>query len=397
MEPRWLARGILPPVESASLILLLAAFAIAAMLTWVARSVGRRGALHDSPGAAGHVKAEVHAIPNVGGVAIFWTIAVLMGGGVALANLAGDDLVRRLAPAAVEHLPGLRTQTPMALALLACMLVLHVVGLIDDRRALPWGPKLLAMVGCAVVMGAVFNVRLLTLLDAWPGGWWVSMLVTVLWFVAITNAMNFMDNTDGLSGGVGLVAGALFFVGALNHEQWFVAGVLAVLCGALAGFLVFNFPWPWARAGRASIFMGDSGSLVVGFLLAFLTVRATYVDTKHPAATWYAVFMPLCVLAVPLYDLVSVCIIRMAQGKSPLVGDQQHFSHRLRARGLSVRQTLAVIYGCAALTGISGIALAAVDGWRAALLGVQTVLALVLLGVFEHGSGAAKDLTGKGH
>jgi UDP-GlcNAc:undecaprenyl-phosphate GlcNAc-1-phosphate transferase len=96
--------------------------------------------------------------------------------------------------------------------------------------------------------------------------------------------------------------------------------------------------------------------------------------------------MPLCVLAIPLYDLVSVTAIRIAQGKSPFVGDQQHFSHRLRARGLSVRRTLALICGVTALTGIGGLILGRVNGPVAAFIGAQTLLIVALLALYEHGS-----------
>lgn len=373
-------------------ILLVVAAGLSTALTLVVRQVGRRAALHDSPGVAGHQKRELRRVPNIGGVAVFATIAVLMTLGLfeantggPLAGMVGGEAVR----AAVEaHAPGMKAQTPMATALLICLAALHILGLIDDRRALPAVPKLLVIAGASAAMVIGFDCRLLTFLDAHVGGAWASWVVTVLWFIAVTNAMNFIDNMDGLSGGVGVVASSFFLAAAVMHGQWFIALTLALLIGALLGFLVFNFPWPRRRGptAGATIFMGDGGSLVVGFLLAFLTVRTTYVDAARASNNWYAVFMPLCVLAVPLYDLVSVCVIRIAQGKSPLVGDQQHFSHRLRARGLSVRQTLAVICGCAAVTGIGGVLLAAANPWQAVLIGVQTCVVLALLGIYEHAS-----------
>ncbi|MFM9958920.1 MAG: MraY family glycosyltransferase [Phycisphaerales bacterium] len=394
-------------------ILLAVATALSTTLTLMVRTVGRRALLHDSAGSAGHQKRELRRVPNIGGVAIFATIAVLMALGLfeantggPLAGMIGGDSIR----SAVEtHAPGMKAQTPMAVALLICLGVLHVLGLIDDRRALPAVPKLLVIAGASAAMVVGFDCRLLTFLDAHVGGSWASWIVTILWFLAVTNAMNFMDNMDGLSAGVGVVASSFFLAAAVLHGQWFIALTLALLIGALLGFLVFNFPWPRRPAAPgapprgATIFMGDAGSLVIGFLLAFLTVRTTYIDAGPSAlpgtsalradaspGAWYAVFMPLCVLAVPLYDLVSVCVIRVAQGKSPLVGDQQHFSHRLRARGLTVRQTLAVICGCAAVTGIGGVLLASTNAWQAVLIGVQTCVVLALLGIYEHASAAAR-------
>lgn len=368
-------------------------FVIALALTAAARAVALKRQLLDTPGSAGHVKRDIRRVPNIGGIGIFWAVALPMLAALALAWWNGGDLITRLAPAAAAHLPGMRAQTPLALALLGALLVLHITGVVDDRRALGAWPKMLIMAAAAAVLVIGFDVRLLELLDARAGGTWLSVALTILWFLAVTNAMNFMDNMDGLSGSVGVTAGALFLAAALINGQWFVAAVLALLLGALLGFLYFNFPW---RKSGALIFMGDGGSLVLGFLLAFLTVRTTYYVDPPPGAgastaglgNAYAVFMPLCVLAVPIYDMLSVTLLRLAQGKSPMVGDQQHFSHRLRDKGLSVRQTLAVINGCTAATGITGILLGSLSGWQVILAGAQVILVLIILGIYEHASWA---------
>ncbi len=380
---------------SAVLALVGVSFVIALALTAAARSVALKRQLLDTPGSAGHIKRDIRRVPNIGGIGIFWAIALPMLAGLALSWWNNGDLLTRLAPAAAAHLPGMRAQTPLALALLGALLVLHITGLIDDRRALGAWPKMLIMAAAAAVLVIGFDVRLLELLDARAGGAWLSITLTILWFLAVTNAMNFMDNMDGLSGSVGVTAGAIFLAAALINGQWFVAAVLALLVGALLGFLYFNFPW---RRSGALIFMGDGGSLVLGFLLAFLTVRTTYYAEPIPGASTaglgnaYAVFMPLCVLAVPIYDMLSVTLLRLAQGKSPMVGDQQHFSHRLRDKGLSVRQTLAVINGCTAATGITGILLGSLSGWQAILAGAQVILVLIILGIYEHASWARHRL-----
>jgi UDP-GlcNAc:undecaprenyl-phosphate GlcNAc-1-phosphate transferase len=389
------------PMVGLILALIPCALVLSTTLTWAARAIGRRRALLDSSGAAGHAKT-LRAVPNIGGVAIFWSVvAPLLVGILAINSGVASGLLEgsRYAEALALHAPGIRAQTPMALALLGCLAVLHAVGLLDDRRALGVLPKLLAMLAAALVMAVGFDVRMLTLLDATVGGPWLSIVITVLWFVVITNAMNFMDNMDGLAAGVGAISGSLFLVATLINGQWFVAATIALLVGALAGFLVFNFP----RKGGATIFMGDGGSLVLGFLLAFLTVRTTYIlpaAADSPAVqtvdsgAWYAVFMPLCVLAVPLYDLVSVSLIRLSEGRSPFVGDQRHFSHRLRARGLSPVQTLAVICGCAAITGIGGVLLSRLAPWQAALVGLQTLLTLAILALYEFASSAPRSPKG---
>ncbi len=358
---------------------------LSAGLTRLARALGRRVALLDSAGASGHAKA-LRRVPNIGGVAIFWSVVgpLAAGLGAVWLGLSGRLGGGEFAALFERHSAGVREQTPMALGLIGCLAALHGVGLIDDRRALGVAPKLLVMLVAATVMAVGFDVRLLTMLDGHVGGRWLSIVVTVLWMVTITNAMNFIDNMDGLAASVGAVSGLLFLAATLINGQWFVAATLALLVGALLGFLCFNFP----RAGGATIFMGDGGSLVTGFLLGFLTVRTTYVGAGGGGGSggWYGVFMPICVLAVPLYDLVSVSIIRIAQGGSPFVGDQRHFSHRLLARGLSARRTVVVISGCAAITGIGGVLLSRAAAWQAGLIGVQTILTLVVLGLYEVGS-----------
>jgi UDP-GlcNAc:undecaprenyl-phosphate GlcNAc-1-phosphate transferase len=243
----------------------------------------------------------------------------------------------------------------------------------------------------ALALPLVFpDTRLLTVLDHYAGGPWLSVVVTFGWILVVTNAMNFMDNMDGLSAGVAAVSAGCFLAASLLNGQLFVGGCLALLIGACLGFLAFNFP----RRGGARIFMGDSGSLVLGFLLAFLTVRTTYYGRAGEApvppgagfasGAWYGVFMPLVVLAVPLYDFVSVVLIRLSQGRSPFVGDRQHLSHRLVQHGLSVPAAVAVIYGLTAVTGISGIALGSLQPWQAVLVGVQTILILLVAALFEY-------------
>jgi len=129
--------------------------------------------------------------------------------------------------------------------------------------------------------------------------------------------------------------------------------------------------------------------------LAILTARTTYYDPDdYPlGGGWYGVFMPLVVLAIPLYDLASVTLIRLGQGRSPLVGDQQHFSHRLVRRGLSARGAVVVIWVATAVTGIGGVALGRLEGWQAILVGVQTLLVLVMLALIEHASRPARTST----
>jgi UDP-GlcNAc:undecaprenyl-phosphate/decaprenyl-phosphate GlcNAc-1-phosphate transferase len=364
------------------------AFVVGATATYFARMVGRRLNAMDSAGVPGQVKLPPRKVPNTGGVGVFLGITLPMTAGLVIAGAGWAAPLADFFPGLADNLPGLPVRTPDALVLLAGLLVLHVVGLIDDRRALGPGVKMAFMVGVALAVVLLTDSRLLSVLDAYVGGRWLSVGLTVLWIVVVTNALNFLDNMDGLSAGVAAIAGVFFMIAASVGEQpqWFIAATIATLVGSLLGFLVFNFPF--TRRG-ASVFMGDSGSLVVGFLLGVLTVRITYFGedpiTGETAAgtAWYGVFMPLIVLAVPLYDFASVVVIRLRQGKSPFVGDLQHFSHRLTRHGLSRRGAVLVIYGCTAATSIAGVSLATLRPWQAALVGVQTLLILGVLALYE--------------
>ena len=350
----------------ACLALVIVAFLIACPLTASMRRVGLWLGQMDRPGER---KIHTTPIPATGGVAIFAGIALPLA-----AVLTGAwSVPQSWWPAAVRpHLPGVREQTAMALALLGCLAVLHVIGWVDDRRGLgPWA-KLWVQIGAATVLVTFFQVRLLELLGPIP-----SMVVTVLWFVAITNAFNFLDNMDGLSAGVACVCACLFFAAATVGGQWFIAGLLALLIGALLGFLVFNFP-------PAVIFMGDAGSLVIGFLLAFCSVRITYLDPASGLEPqWWGVLAPVIVLAIPLYDLASVTLLRLWQGKSPFVGDTQHFSHRLVRKGLSRRAAVGVIWACTLAAGLSGVMLPHLSAWQAALAVAQTAAILFVLALLE--------------
>ena len=346
--------------------------------------VGHRLGALDSTGAAGHTK-QLRGVPNIGGVGIFLAVALPLAVGLLALHFVDTTLLTSWIPSLEPHLPRLLegadqtiSSTTTALAMLGGMIVLHALGLIDDRRSLnPW-LKLLVQVVVAAVMAIWFDVRLMSLLGTWP-----SIIVTILWIVVVINAINFMDNMDGLAGGVSAIAAALFMVACIVNHQWFIAATLALLVGGLVGFLVLNFH-------PAKIFMGDSGSFVIGFLLAVLTARTTYYDPQQAdfplGGGWYGVFMPLIVLAIPLYDFTVVTFIRLKQGRNPLVGDQQHFSHRLVQRGLSQRGAVVVIWAAAAVTGIGGVSLGRLDAWQAALVGAQTLLVLIMIALFEHAS-----------
>lgn len=362
-------------------LLVLALIPVAFLIAWPACGLVRRWSVRagafDTAAMVGQAKAARRTVPNTGGVGIALAVFGPMAAGLMLLGFIDAESLPGWAAPAGEHLEGLRSVRGMGWAVVGGGLWLHVLGLIDDRR--PLGPmvKLACMAVPPLLLALFFDTRLLTLLDGHVGGIWLSVLVTVLWFLAVTNSLNFMDNLDGLCAGVAATAGAMFLGAALIGGQWFVGGVLALLVGACAGFFVWNRP-------PARMFMGDGGSLVIGYLLALTTTRTTYLSPGEGVSAWYAVLMPVVVLAVPLYDMASVTAIRLSRGRSPFVGDLEHFSHRLVRRGLSGRAAVAVIVGLTGATGISGLLLTAAGPWEAFAIAGQVGLLLGVLGLFEH-------------
>ena len=368
-------------------------FLLAAPVTQLLVAIGRRTGALDSAGIEGHEKA-LRPIPNIGGIGISVGALLPLLLGLTLITFGGDrlselPLIGNATEAFGDRLASQRTVWWMiALGGVG----IHILGLVDDRRAVgPW-KKLIIQLGLASAVVVGGDLRLVTALDVFgPAGVATSAVITVVWIVALCNAINFLDNMDGLAGGVAAIAAAVFLAATIINGQWFTAVAFGLLCGSLMGFLVHNVP-------PARIFMGDGGSLLVGWMLATLTVRTTFVDTSDSefalGSAWYGVLMPVVVLAVPLYDLVAVTLLRISQGRSPLVGDQQHLSHRLVWLGLSKRSAVVVIWALTAATGVGGIVLGSVAPWQAVMIGAQTGAILLVLGLLE--SGARRRTGGAG-
>lgn len=379
-------RFTMGPIPAPVLVLAIAAAtaALSAPITALLVRLGHRAGALDSAGTGGHAKV-LRRVPNIGGVAIAATVALPLLAVVAAGHAVGPERLAEWFPALAASARRLPDVLPQATAILLGVVALHLTGLVDDRRALPWLPKLavqLAVAAGTVVFG---DLRVLHFIDASVGGPWLGVLASIAWIVVLVNAINFLDNMDGLAGGVAFVAAVALAVAAAVAEQWMTAGLLAVLAGALLGFLAFNFPW---RAGQtARIFMGDGGSLVVGYLLAVLAMAIVFTAPGRPGYALgthaYGVFAPLVILAVPLYDACTVTLLRWSQGRSPMVGDQQHFSHRLVLRGLTKRGAVLLICALAAVCGVSGLLLGSAAPWQAALIGAQVAVVLGTIAALE--------------
>jgi UDP-GlcNAc:undecaprenyl-phosphate GlcNAc-1-phosphate transferase len=356
-----------------SLAAVAAAAALSALATSAARVAAFRLNMLDVPG-----RHKLHARPTplLGGSAILAAVLVPSVLVLALASIWADAGVPDWLPlpaSVTVHVPGAAAKAPQALGILLGAFLLHVMGLIDDRRSLgPW-PKLGAELAVAAGVVLLCDVRVLTVV-----GEPFSAIVSVVWLVAVINAFNFLDNMDGLSAGVALICGVALLAAAANLGQVFVAAWLCLLVGALAGFLPYNFP-------PASIFMGDGGSLVVGYLLGVISCLATYVRPGEPTYA-YGIFVPVVALAVPLYDMVSVVLLRIRERHNPMVGDRRHFSHRLLRRGMRVRTAVLTVYLCTVATAIGASLLPYVCGATGAVLVfAQTLAILLLIALLEAG------------
>ena len=321
-----------------------------------------------------------YPIPLGGGIVIFWVTMAPLAIIVALALFCTQTSTPAWLPTPIaQHLGGLALRAPMAGLLILAAAVLHFMGLCDDKRPLgPW-IKLLVQLAVATLLATVAGIRFSFFIHNAT----ITTILSILWMVVIINAFNFLDNMDGLSAGIAIICAGMILGAAISSEQVFVSGLLVLLIGALAGFWIFNF-------SPAKIFMGDAGSMLVGLLLAVATIQTTYYRHFAVEGQWAAALMPLVVLAVPLYDCISVTVLRLLAGKSPFVGDTRHFSHRLVQRGMSQRQAVLTIYLATACTGLGAAFLHQIPHPLEVLVFIQTLLIVLIIAILER-PGAVRD------
>jgi len=284
----------------------LVAFGLVVLLTPLVGHVARRLGVVDAPGGR---RVNLRPVPSLGGVALFLGLLVPA---LAFLNVTRENR-----------------------GLLLGASVAVIVGILDDVRRLPWFAKLAGQLVAAAVP-TVFGVWVdrftfpLLGVHTLPG--WAGVPLTMLWIVAIMNMVNFLDGMDGLAAGVTGIAGLTFSVIALSLGKPDAAILSAIVFGACAGFLRHNF-YP------ARIFMGDSGALLLGYMLA-----ATAVQGLLKTAATVALFFPLLVLAVPIVDTTFVLLRRLKHGQHVFVGDQAHLHHRFLRRGFSQARAAVTIW-----------------------------------------------------
>jgi UDP-GlcNAc:undecaprenyl-phosphate/decaprenyl-phosphate GlcNAc-1-phosphate transferase len=305
------------------IVLIFASFAIALVATPLLRDLFRHWGVVDVPDG----KRKIHSkpIPRMGGVPII-TACLGAHGLLMLSPLGGGSMERAALPAVG--------------ALLPAVALVFAIGLWDDIRGLqPWqklvgelAASVLALLG-GVHMGAVAGLSL-------PQ--WVTVLGTLLWLIACTNAINLIDGVDGLAAGIVLFAAITTFIAGLLQGNMALAFAVAPLMGALLAFLRYNF-------NPASIFLGDSGSLTLGFLLGCYSIL-----WSQKAATIFSITAPLLMLAVPLLDAGLAIVRRFLRQQPVFAADRGHIHHRLLARGLTTRRVVLLLYAVAgACAGLS--------------------------------------------
>lgn len=291
-------------------------FIVALVFSVVGTPLARRWALAngvvDSPNAR---KVHKEPVPLLGGAAIYLAFVVAL------------------------LLFGARQEIRQLVGIVVGATFISVVGVIDDVRGLRPSLKLLAQIAAACVLPLCgLSVKLFPV-EA------LNILLTIVWTVGVTNALNLLDNMDGLSGGIAAIGAAHFLLLAGINGQFLVGALSAALLGACIGFLRYNF-------NPASIFMGDTGALFIGFILAALGIKLRFLGNTY-VVTW---MVPVVVLLLPIFDTSLVFISRLRRGLNPLTTPgKDHVSHRLVSLGWTRREAVLICWLAASAVGMLAV------------------------------------------
>ena len=347
----------LPPVRrafSASglgwVYLVVLAFALALVGVPLVRALAHWWGVLDRPAAR---KVHMTATPLLGGAAVYGAFAATV-----LFNFTFSLQLKGVAVGAT---------------------IVVAVGLLDDVFDVPARWKLAGQ-AVAVAVAMAYGVMLDTVPTAWPGSGVINVALTLVWFLAVTNALQFLDGMDGLAAGLGAIAALFFSLAALQTSQPYLMFLAAPLVGACLGFLPYNF-----RFGRpATIFLGDAGASFIGFTLAGLAVMGEWAEND-----FIGLLTPVLILAVPLFDIAFVGTVRVVTGKVHSVGEwlaytaRDHIHHRFEALGLTRTETVLLIFFIAATLGISAMLLKEATKHEAALVLIQAGCVLAIIAVLE--------------
>jgi UDP-GlcNAc:undecaprenyl-phosphate GlcNAc-1-phosphate transferase len=312
----------------------LAAFAGAFLTTLLALPLWRQWCLRvklvDDPGRR---KIHDHPVPLAGGLAVLTGILLPLAAGAILLK-TGAHVLNQAQP--IQH--GLERRGLELATIAFGAIAITLLGWLDDKRELKPLPKFIGQLFVAVAVAmACKRITLFVHSDVF------SYAITILWILTVINAFNFMDNMNGLCAGLGAIGALLFGVIAAANGEYLVATVGFLMCGALIGFLPWNFP-------NARAFLGDAGSHLVGYLLAVMAILPHFYNKQNPHPL--AVLSPLLVLAIPLIDLAQVVISRTLNRRPFWIGDTNHLSHRLVRAGLSRTRAVLLLWMIAVMVGI---------------------------------------------
>ncbi|MFW6457065.1 MAG: glycosyltransferase family 4 protein [Planctomycetota bacterium] len=341
------------------------AFVMSLALTWLMRRLSLYLGFVDEPGGR---KKHEEATPQGGGVAILFSTSFLIVGAAAVAYFAHHypDHVR-LSAALARQSAGAAQTLPLLLHILGGGLAVAFFGFWDDIRPFPPIAKLTFqfVIISIIVLTSGIRISLFIQSDFAQAG------ITIVWIVLLTNSFNLLDNMDGLCSSVAVICGGTLLILALQTGQLFIAGFMLAIVGSVLGFLFFNFP-------PATIFMGDTGSMFLGYMLATATTLSTFMSAGQTNPL-FPMLVPLIIFAVPLYDTLSVLLIRLYHRKHPLAGDRNHLSHRLYRLGLPRPQVLAIIVLMTLATSLGATIPYGGPVWMIMAPTIQTLAALCVL------------------
>ncbi|HUP27817.1 MAG TPA: MraY family glycosyltransferase [Chloroflexia bacterium] len=320
------------------LIIFMGALVLSVLATPMAKRVARRYSVMDAPSAR---KVHASPVPLLGGLAIYLGV---IGGLLLFGHL---QYVQQTA------------------SILTGATLMSMLGAIDDKWGMSPLTKLLGQIAAAALLFFT-GVRVEFLHNDW-----LNFALTVAWVVTITNALNLMDNMNGLAGGVAAVCSVFFFLIATLTNQNLIAPLSVVLLGACVGFLYFNF-------NAASIFMGDTGSLFLGFTLAAVGIKLRFPD-NFDIVTW---MVPVLVLGVPIFDTLLVTFSRLRRRIPVSRGGKDHVSHRLIAVGLTRREAVMSLYLVQGALGVAALVVMQADLLEGYSVGV-VVLACALAAAYR--------------
>ena len=247
-------------------------------------------------------------------------------------------------------------------AIVAGVTLLAWIGYLDDRKHLSPRFRLLVMlVAALVVVIAGVRIRLF-------GHDWIDIPLSLFWIVALINAVNWIDNMDGLAAGTAAITSAFFLFIALTQGQTLVSMLAAAIFGSAIGFLTYNF-------NPSSTFMGDMGAYTLGFVLAILAIKLNF-ESQDLNVTW---MVPIFVLALPIIDINLAILTRLLERRSLMLGGKDHVSHRLLSIGLTQRKTLLLLYAFSIVFGLIAVLVSQAATEQALLLGSLALLLMLLV------------------